>query len=394
MHAKKTRDRKKMLVEASELAIHEMELEVEKLRNYLRSLNLISEEEFEQALDRDAAARKELADLKASSSEVFREDGLDGEADSVTIDGANPRKRAAISRSEKADANVKDGSAYDGEEEYEQDTFGDDEQENDMSVCTATTDSDNEKNSWTGSNGSNGSTSGSNGGSSGSRVSGASSNRDSATGNTSGDSGSGISTHYNGSAASGSRGHNQRVDVHAIPSTKLHGPVKAAGLETDMNNLKDGEPISGIGSGGDDGSRNVSCTVISHCRSRDDYGLKRQGAETGDAGDADEDRAESRSSKSDLTRGESSASSDDGDEPVGDGMPAPTSSPERDNSSKSNSHTLGEASEASCDLNKPLTMQSIILHQQMFRTEKTRVRAAEARSEDLSSYASIKTQEN
>jgi hypothetical protein len=66
MHAKKTRDKKKMFLEASELAIHEMELETMKLRDYLRSLKLLSEDEYRKAHERDVAARKELSSLKVS----------------------------------------------------------------------------------------------------------------------------------------------------------------------------------------------------------------------------------------------------------------------------------------------------------------------------------------
>lgn len=55
-----------MFLEASELAIHEMELETMKLRDYLRSLKLLSEDEYRKAHERDVAARKELSSLKVS----------------------------------------------------------------------------------------------------------------------------------------------------------------------------------------------------------------------------------------------------------------------------------------------------------------------------------------
>lgn len=64
MHAKKTRDRKKCFLEASEKFIADMEAEAKILRTYLRSLKVISEEEIVELNERDEQSRKELAILK------------------------------------------------------------------------------------------------------------------------------------------------------------------------------------------------------------------------------------------------------------------------------------------------------------------------------------------
>merc|ERR1719197_2330150 len=64
MHAKRTRDRKKMLFEISEKVITNMENEVSILRNYLVSVNMMSPEEHKIGEDRDKNSRMSLAMLK------------------------------------------------------------------------------------------------------------------------------------------------------------------------------------------------------------------------------------------------------------------------------------------------------------------------------------------
>ena len=64
MHAKRTRDRKKQLLEVSESMIGEMENESHALREYLVSLKLISVEEAEKSEERATESKKELAALK------------------------------------------------------------------------------------------------------------------------------------------------------------------------------------------------------------------------------------------------------------------------------------------------------------------------------------------
>ncbi len=66
MHAKKTRDRKKQFLEMSEKIITEMEKESTSLRTYLLSLNLITEEEFEQSKQRLLESKLEIEHLKVS----------------------------------------------------------------------------------------------------------------------------------------------------------------------------------------------------------------------------------------------------------------------------------------------------------------------------------------
>ena len=66
MHAKKTRDRKKHFLGMSEKIITEMETEASAMRNYLRSLNLISEEECRQSQQRALECQQEIANLKVS----------------------------------------------------------------------------------------------------------------------------------------------------------------------------------------------------------------------------------------------------------------------------------------------------------------------------------------
>jgi hypothetical protein len=49
LHAKKTRDRKKYFLEISDKILYELSLETDKLRSYLRSFNIISEEELKKS---------------------------------------------------------------------------------------------------------------------------------------------------------------------------------------------------------------------------------------------------------------------------------------------------------------------------------------------------------
>ena len=67
MHAKRTRDRKKQLLEVSESMISEMENESHSLREYLVSLKLISVEEAEKSEERANESKKELAALKVNT---------------------------------------------------------------------------------------------------------------------------------------------------------------------------------------------------------------------------------------------------------------------------------------------------------------------------------------
>ena len=66
MHAKRTRDRKKQLLEVSESIIGEMENESHSLREYLVSLKLISVEEAEKSEERACESKKERAALKVT----------------------------------------------------------------------------------------------------------------------------------------------------------------------------------------------------------------------------------------------------------------------------------------------------------------------------------------
>ena len=71
MHAKRTRDRKKQLLEVSESMIGEMENESHALREYLVSLKLISVEEAEKSEERATESKKELAALKVILIQVL-----------------------------------------------------------------------------------------------------------------------------------------------------------------------------------------------------------------------------------------------------------------------------------------------------------------------------------
>jgi len=60
MHAKKTRDRKKQFLELSEKIISEMETEAQQLREYMLSMNLMTEEEYVAYRERDIQSKLEI----------------------------------------------------------------------------------------------------------------------------------------------------------------------------------------------------------------------------------------------------------------------------------------------------------------------------------------------
>jgi hypothetical protein len=64
MHAKRTRDRKKMFLEVSEQIISDMESESRILRDYLVSLRLMTQDEASKAEERTNDSKRELAVLK------------------------------------------------------------------------------------------------------------------------------------------------------------------------------------------------------------------------------------------------------------------------------------------------------------------------------------------
>lgn len=68
MHAKRTRDRKKMLLESSETQISRMERESHLLRGYCVSLNMLSAEEASKCEERTCESKRELAALKVNTS--------------------------------------------------------------------------------------------------------------------------------------------------------------------------------------------------------------------------------------------------------------------------------------------------------------------------------------
>jgi len=109
MHAKRTRDKKKLFLEASEQVIYEMETESRLLREYLVSVKLISLEDSAQSEQRTIQSKKELAMLKAYS---LQHDGND-EDDDVDEDDDDD---------EHDQANNQDFSNYDDNDD------GDDEQ--------------------------------------------------------------------------------------------------------------------------------------------------------------------------------------------------------------------------------------------------------------------------
>ena len=64
MHAKRTRDRKKKLLEDSESIIVRMERESHLLRGYCVSLNMLSAEDAVKLEERASESKRELAALK------------------------------------------------------------------------------------------------------------------------------------------------------------------------------------------------------------------------------------------------------------------------------------------------------------------------------------------
>lgn len=177
MHAKKTRDRKKMFLQASEQIISEMESQVDVLRNYLLSLKILSLKEVEDCHERDIQSRRELLTLKVKKHPTLQkhcmqliahpsiqqasqndEDLLDnGEEDDPTDDrNACSGVRDKLFR---RDSSCTEEDEFD--DDIGSDRYGDDE--NDGNSISGS--DDNEK--WSGSN--DGSSGGSNdGGSSGS----------------------------------------------------------------------------------------------------------------------------------------------------------------------------------------------------------------------------------
>ena len=66
LHAKKTRDRKKWFLEASERTIADMEQEVQAMRNYLVSVKLMSALDVQKYKERDSLSKRQLALLKGT----------------------------------------------------------------------------------------------------------------------------------------------------------------------------------------------------------------------------------------------------------------------------------------------------------------------------------------
>lgn len=69
MHAKRTRDRKKMFFEISEKIIVNMERETKILRDYLVSINVITADQAQESEDHDRQCRQSLALLKRESGD-------------------------------------------------------------------------------------------------------------------------------------------------------------------------------------------------------------------------------------------------------------------------------------------------------------------------------------
>jgi hypothetical protein len=72
MHAKRTRDRKKKLLEDSETIISRMERESHLLRGYCVSLNMISMEDATRCEERASESKRELAALKVKLKFVIQ----------------------------------------------------------------------------------------------------------------------------------------------------------------------------------------------------------------------------------------------------------------------------------------------------------------------------------
>jgi len=71
MHAKRTRDRKKNFLEASEHIIADMESEIIAMRNYLLSIKVLTSDDLSKSAERDILAKKQLALLLKGGSAVL-----------------------------------------------------------------------------------------------------------------------------------------------------------------------------------------------------------------------------------------------------------------------------------------------------------------------------------
>lgn len=67
LHAKKTRDRKKWFLEASERTIADMEKEVQAIRSYLVSIKVLNAHDVARSKERDSLSRRQLALLKGET---------------------------------------------------------------------------------------------------------------------------------------------------------------------------------------------------------------------------------------------------------------------------------------------------------------------------------------
>jgi hypothetical protein len=76
IHAKKTRDKKKIFLESSEKIICSLEQDVHTLREYLLQFNLISAEEVARLTEKDRLARAQLQTLKESSFDISTMTGI------------------------------------------------------------------------------------------------------------------------------------------------------------------------------------------------------------------------------------------------------------------------------------------------------------------------------
>jgi len=71
MHAKRTRDRKKNFLEASEQIIADMESEIIAMRNYLLSIKVLTSDDLSKSAERDLLAKKQLALLLKGGCAFF-----------------------------------------------------------------------------------------------------------------------------------------------------------------------------------------------------------------------------------------------------------------------------------------------------------------------------------
>lgn len=145
MHAKRTRDKKKMFLEASEQIISEMENESRVLREYLVSAKLISVEYCAESEQRAMQSKKELALLKAYS---LQHDGNDDEQDEDDDEDQDNEGKYIMNQFE--DNDDEQDEDQDNEVKYIMNQFednedGDDDQEGYHSGSD-------EKGSWNGSN--------------------------------------------------------------------------------------------------------------------------------------------------------------------------------------------------------------------------------------------------